>query len=323
MNSSTIDVIIPVFNGEKYVSEAIKSVQSQTHSISRIIVCDDGSTDMTCAIVKGFIKNDQRITLLSLEHNGVSSARNSGIAESNSDLIAFLDADDIWLPNKIELQHQVLESSSIDVGFVHSSYFNIDADGNELKNAPVTPPKSHGDIFLPLLMEQYVLSGSASSVLVRRSVLDKAGYFDRRLFYGEDWDLWLRLAKKSKISFTPEAVVGIRVHTESAQRKRRPDQTLQFFQQHMIIYSKWSDIIYNSKGFIQNLRQQAIFSILPMLKGKPKEIVRFYDYLSTTQDTVARSLFSGPLDFTKELSLAVIRIIYIRLRKFLGIKQPE
>jgi hypothetical protein len=60
-----------------------------------------------------------------------------------------------------------------------------------------------------------------------------------------------------------------------------------------------------------------------MLKGKPKEIVRFYGYLSTTQDAVARYLFCGPLDFTKELSLAVIRIIYIRLRKFLGIKQPE
>lgn len=146
MTRISIDVIFPVYNGERYIAEAIHSVQGQTYPASQIIVCDDGSTDRTQRIVEELRQKDTRITLLQLRHGGVSAARNAGIKASTAQYIAFLDADDVWLPSKIERQLDILRSSSGEVGFVHSSYFFIDEAGNGIDTVPVTSPKTKGDI---------------------------------------------------------------------------------------------------------------------------------------------------------------------------------
>jgi glycosyltransferase involved in cell wall biosynthesis len=314
----SVDVIIPVFNGELYLEVAIRSVLSQTYPVNKLILCDDGSEDGTALICQQFQTEHENVLYRRLPKGGVSAARNAGIAASSSDLVAFLDADDIWLSTKLEAQVQVLGNSSSNVGFVHSSYFLIDAQGNKLSSESVVPPKLSGNIFLPLVLENYTLSGSASSVLVRRDVLDEAGYFDEQLFYGEDWDLWIRLAKISEVNFTPEPVVGIRVHSESAQRRAKPDRAIQFFQQQMLVYAKWKDLVDRNKHFKKNLRQRAVEAVLPVVKH-PQQAHDFYISLTKSESPVVRSVFRNSFHFWCEVSFAVLEILWRRVKRKAGL----
>ncbi|MGV4792999.1 glycosyltransferase [Rhizobium sp. F40D2] len=313
MNRATIDVVIPVFNGQDYIEHAIKSVQNQSLTVEKIIIADDGSHDSTSTIVDQLKKFDDRIVWLQLPHAGVSAARNSGIKASSSEFVAFLDADDIWLPRKLELQIDAFRLGGNKVGFVHSSYFFIDESGNRLSDKNVVPPKQRGAIFMPLLVDSYVLSGSASSVLVRREVLEQCGYFDQRLFYGEDWDLWLRLAAISDVDFTDEAVVGIRVHDQSAQRRSRPGRELEFFQQHLIVYEKWQHLLTSNPEFVQTLRRRAVCTVLPALRN-PLEVNRFYTGLSKIGDVLGAKIFRNRVHFWWQVFLEILRYLKWRLK---------
>lgn len=311
--SIEIDVVVPVFNGEQYLADALHSVQKQTLPVSRIIIADDGSSDKTAEVAASFMQSDSRIIYLKLHHKGVSAARNAGISASKAPFIAFLDADDIWLPTKLECQAKVFLEATPDVGFVHSSYFCMNADGELAANQYVVPPQKRGDIFLPLLFESYVLSGSASSVLVRRDILDCAGHFDEQLFHGEDWDLWIRLAKISKVDFTPEAVVGIRVHNESAQRRAQSGRALKFFQQQMRVYSKWEAAVRADDRFEKSLRRGAVDAILPSIK-KPSTVHEFYRSLAKSDNALVRSIFANQLHFWSEICFGVIKILAKRIK---------
>ncbi|WP_303784434.1 glycosyltransferase [Azovibrio restrictus] len=317
MKSSEVDVIIPVFNGERFLAEALRSVQQQTFPVAQIIIADDGSTDGTRQVAAGFMANDERITYLKLPHAGVSAARNAGIAASSAPFIAFLDADDIWLPEKLELQIQAFEQGGPEIGFVHSSYFYINQHGESIPDMLIFEPKQRGDIFMPLLLEGYVLSGSASSVMVRREVLDKAGHFDERLFHGEDWDLWIRLARISKVDFTPEAVVGIRVHDQSAQRRPQADREIQFFNQQLLVYAKWEELIEHDHRLKESLRNRACNLALPLLR-RPWRAQHFYRQMAASESRLARSIFSGPAHFWSNIFLRVLRYIWWRTKRWVG-----
>ena len=175
-----------------------------------------------------------------------------------------------------------------------------------------------GLLLLPLLLDDYVLSGSASSVLARRDALDRAGTFDERLFYGADADMWIRLARISKVDFTPEAVVGIRIHDQSAQRLARPGRAFQFFQQQMLIYSKWEDVIAGDRRFRIALRRRAIDAVLPLWRT-PSETIGFYRSLASSDSALARSLFYNGLDFYFALSLRVVVIFWRRITRKVGL----
>lgn len=318
MGGSEIDVVIPVFNGEVYIARALQSVQSQTLPVSRIIVADDGSTDGTIQAVEAVMHTDDRVTCLKLAHAGVSAARNAGIAASSAPFIAFLDADDIWLPEKLERQIEAFERGGPETGFVHSSYFFINAQDERLTDHNVVPPKQRGNIFLPLLLEGYVLSGSASSVLVRRDVLDKAGHFDERLFHGEDWDLWIRLAQISKVDFTPEAAVGIRMHDQSAQRRPQADREIQFFNQQLLVYEKWEQLIGGDHRFRASLRKRACNLALPLLR-KPWQAQIFYRSLAVSDSQIIRSVFPSAIQFWSSMALGFLRVVRWRTRRIVGL----
>lgn len=313
-----IDVIIPVFNGEAYIEAAIQSVCRQTLPPERIIVVDDGSTDGTGALTARLAEADSRVLCLSRTNTGVSAARNAGIAASSAPFIAFLDADDIWLPEKLERQMECFEWGGPETGFVHSSYFFIDAQGERLSDRNVVPPKQRGDIFMPLLLDGYVLSGSASSVLVRRDVLDKAGHFDERLFHGEDWDLWIRLARISKVNFTPEAVVGIRVHDQSAQRRAVPGRAIRFFRQQLLVYAKWERLIGSDRRFVASLRKRAVDAVLPVLR-MPSEVFMFYRGLADDESELSRAMFRNSLDFWFEVGRGVLGVLLLRMKRKAGL----
>ena len=232
-----VDVVIPVRNGARYIAEAVQSALSQTLPPGRVIIVDDGSTDATTDILAGI--DDERLDLISTSPRGVSHARNAGIALSAAPFIAFLDADDVWEPDKLERQMDVF-SANPSAGVVHCGYSLIDADGSSIEDGVVVPPQRRGNLFEPLLFDQYVLSGSSSSVIVRRKCLEVIGRFDEALFDGEDWDLWIRLARRYDYDYAPEPLVRIRVHAESAQRRSDPVRRREILFQHVRIYEKWA-----------------------------------------------------------------------------------
>lgn len=311
-----VDVVIPVYNGGRFLAEAVRSVLEQTVLPARVIIADDGSTDHTPSVAASLVELSPRVKYLALPHKGVSAARNAAISVSNAAFVAFLDADDVWMPNKLEKQMEVFAGADPDVGFVHSSYFYIDEFGRNVPAMPIIPPAARGDIFLPLLFENYVLSGSASSVVVRREVLDRAGYFDERLFHGEDWDLWLRLAAISHADYSPEQLVAIRIRSDSAQRSRNADRALSFFEQHLLIFAKWPEHVAARRDFVTLMRRNALLNLLPWA-GNIKKINKFYYALSRHDSPLARSLFKSRADLWLALGGMLGRYGIWRLRRHL------
>ena len=187
-----VSVIIPTYNRARIVGEAIDSVLFQRYDDSELIVVDDGSTDGTEELVASYLP---RLTYLYQEHQGVSAARNRGIASARGEYLSFLDSDDLWLRDKLSSQIHFMES--------HPECLICYTDEIWIrKGVRVNPMKKHrkysGMIFeqcLPLCIV------SPSSVLIARTLLDEVGIFDETLEVCEDYDLWLRIAARYPLDF--------------------------------------------------------------------------------------------------------------------------
>ena len=182
-----VSVIIACYNGAAYLADAIQSVLDQTYEEFEIIVVDDGSTDNTPAVAGGF--DDPRVRYIRQENKGRSNARNTGINASRGRYVAFLDADDLFLPHKLEVQVRYLDECPA-VGLAAGGHAYVDAAGTPLHE--VHPWRAHTDLGL-----QAWLLGCLAAIhatLVRREWLERVGGFDETLHRAEDWDLWLRLA---------------------------------------------------------------------------------------------------------------------------------
>jgi glycosyltransferase involved in cell wall biosynthesis len=196
---STVDVIIPTFNRATKVVRAITSVLEQKFNDFHIMLVDDGSNDNTHEAVSKF-----RDSLTYIEHptnKGVSAARNTGIAQSNSPFIAFLDSDDYWLPEKLSVQIQFFEENPRAIACQTEEIW--------IRNGrPANPKKIHlkpsGDIFEPSLKRCLV---SPSAVMFKRSLIEEIGLFDETLPACEDYDLWLRIACRYPIYLLKEHLV--------------------------------------------------------------------------------------------------------------------
>ncbi|MGK7878225.1 MAG: glycosyltransferase family 2 protein [Xenococcaceae cyanobacterium] len=192
----TISVVIPAYNAEKWISETIKSVQQQTFSNWEIIVIDDGSCDGTLETLRGIV--DERLKVFPYEHTGVSVARNRGLAHSAGEFIAFLDADDLWTPDMLELHLAALQKHpEADVAYCWTAL--IDEKGKFLRAFPRV--FFEGNVFPQMLVEIFL---SCGSLLIRQQAIESAGEFDPRLTYYEDWDYWKRLARHSRFVLVPK-----------------------------------------------------------------------------------------------------------------------
>ena len=194
-----VSVIIPTFNRAQKVARAVASVLYQTYTDYELIVVDDGSRDHTPDTLAQF--RAHIIRLLHEENRGVSAARNTGIRASRAPLIAFLDSDDYWLPEKLAVQ----------VAFFKAHPRAMACQTQEIwirKGRRVNPRKKHlkpsGDLFIPSLKLCLV---SPSAVMVKRSLLDEVGRFDEALPVCEDYDLWLRVSCKYPVHLLPEDLV--------------------------------------------------------------------------------------------------------------------
>ena len=202
-----VSVIIPTCNRAAYLRTAITSVLSQTFTDLGIVIVDDASQDNTSRVVKEF--KAKPIQYIRHDKNfGGSVARNTGIANSQSEYIAFLDDDDEWLPEKLELQVALLDQSSPKVGAIYAGYEKImSATGESLG---ITLPTKRGDLSYELLLSN-PLAGT-SALLLRRACFEAVGLFDERLSSYQDYDLWIRISKNFHFDYVNKVLYRYYVH---------------------------------------------------------------------------------------------------------------
>lgn len=206
--TGTVTVVMPAHDAAPFIGEAIESVLAQTFSDWELIVVDDGSTDGTAEVVSAY--DDPRLRLLTIEHTGLPAvARNRGLASSKSPHVAFLDADDLWRPQKLARQLAVVDSRP-EVGLVHTNFEQL-RDG---VLEPIVPPSgltSSGPQFERLAVGNYIAN---SSVLLRRDLLARHGPFDEDpcLRGTEDFELWLRLSPHTTFAYVDEPLLVYRLH---------------------------------------------------------------------------------------------------------------
>lgn len=184
-----ISVIIPTYNRAKTIIRAIESALKQTYTNMEIIIVDDASGDNTGEIVKGI--EDSRIKYIKHETNkGGAAARNTGIDEAKGEYVAFLDSDDVWLPEKIEKQVKLFERSDPKIGVIYTGFYRTDEDDRITEH--VTPSKK-GDLYNRLLEGNFI--GTTSVIMAKRECLKQVGGFNASLPSCQDWDLYIRLSK--------------------------------------------------------------------------------------------------------------------------------
>ncbi len=207
-----VSVIIPAFNYGHFLPEALDSVLAQSFQDFEIIVVDDGSTDTTQEAVSAYIKkNPKRIRYFYQDNKGPAAARNKGIREARGEYIAFLDADDLWLPKKLDLQIDRFQNNP-NCGLVYTGYYLMNECGAIQGIYSMQPvPK---EIIKKRILLTNPMAGTPT-IMVRKSCFEKVGYFDEDLVSAEDWDMWLRIIRKYDFAHVREPLVKVRLHKES------------------------------------------------------------------------------------------------------------
>lgn len=203
-NCPLVSVIIATYNMADYLPLAVRSVLDQTYGNVEVVVVDDGSTDDTLEAVEA-LRDNPRVKYLSQKNSGQAVAKNHGVRESRGDYIAFLDADDMWAPDKLNLQVPVF-SRSEKVGIVYSRLCYIDETGRDLRVA--NNELFRGRITGPLLIRNFIGFGST---VVRRECFDRLGGFREALRMGIDYDLWLRLSTQYEFDYVDRPLLRYRV----------------------------------------------------------------------------------------------------------------
>jgi len=198
-----ISVIIPLYNKEQFIEATLLSVLNQTFSEFEIIIINDGSTDKSVTIINDI--DDKRITLYTTKNKGVSYARNYGISKANTDLIAFLDADDLWEPNHLENLH-TLYTNFPNCGLYATNYHKQFFYGKKIKTHFNGVSKDHfgiiDDYFLASTSDSIAWS---SAVMIPKKIFHELGGFDEAMRSGQDTDLWIRIALNKSIAFSAVA----------------------------------------------------------------------------------------------------------------------
>jgi glycosyltransferase involved in cell wall biosynthesis len=207
-----VSVIIPAFNHAEFIASAVESCLAQTLSPWEVIVIDDGSEDGTRDVLNQF---GSRIRYIRQERAGVSAARNRGIEESTGEFIAFLDADDIWVPERLERQVEEFKKDGL-IGLVHSGLSSFNSETSE-QLSEITEGLS-GWIADELLLWKDPSIAAPGSIMTKRSVIMETGGFDPEIKVGEDWDFCYRIARKYKVAFVPLPLLKYRIHNSSAHR---------------------------------------------------------------------------------------------------------
>lgn len=215
-----ISVIIPCYNGERFIGNAIKSVLTQTYKNWELVIVDDRSTDSSCEIVEHYLNNDKVRLVKNTYNKGIAKTMNKGIEVSTGDFIAFLDQDDIWHPRKLELQLQRFENADNNLGLVGCGMIFI--KNNKCRGIfRLNDEKlDQIDILTKIFLTN---TNSASIMMLKRDCLKKVGLFDENLIAWGDFEMAFRVAKFYKVGYVNSLLVKKRVHSESANVKLRKE----------------------------------------------------------------------------------------------------
>jgi glycosyltransferase involved in cell wall biosynthesis len=203
-SGDSVSVVIATYNMGHYLTQAVQSVLAQSYPNVDVYVVDDGSTDDTPTVVRQWSAHP-RVHVHRQSNGGQAHAKNQGIALSRGEFVAFLDADDVWLPEKL-MRQMPLFAGRPDIGVVYSDYECMDSEGRPLPKGPTCMHR--GSVSGALLIENFV---SFPTAVVRRECLERHGAFDETLGMGIDYDLWLRLSAHCQFDFVAESTVRYRI----------------------------------------------------------------------------------------------------------------
>jgi glycosyltransferase involved in cell wall biosynthesis len=211
MENEIVSVMMPVYNGEKYIKKAIESVLEQTFQNFSLIVVNDGSTDTTQEILNQY--TDPRIKVFHQENSGEATARNTALSHIESDFISFLDADDLYLPNHLELTINYLQSHPTIDGVYTDGYY-INQDNVQLK--PLSSQRRgpfEGDIFEEMVRSSDVFGAPVCVVLRRKIIVNQNLTFDPEIVIGPDWDFLAAYSQYAKFGYINQHTCLYRVHS--------------------------------------------------------------------------------------------------------------
>jgi GT2 family glycosyltransferase len=209
-------IVLPVFNHETYLEHAIGSLYAQDYSDFQIAAVDDGSQDGSLDMLN---RHGRRLLVIESAHRGPAAARNAAIQATDSELVAFMDADDLCRPQRLRLEIERLESEKRDL--VASALDFIDAHGRPLPGLWRCPAGASNDYWGALLERNWI---GTPSVLVRRDVFYRTGLFDETFTHAEDYDLWLRIGQEHSIGYVDTALVQCRRHPTNTSKNASSHQ---------------------------------------------------------------------------------------------------
>ncbi|MDE2119649.1 MAG: glycosyltransferase [Betaproteobacteria bacterium] len=215
MNSPLVSVVMPVYNGAKYVAAAIESALAQTYENLELIIVNDGSPDNSAAVIQPFLA-DRRVKYIEQPNEGVAGARNTALGLAGGEFIAFIDQDDLWMPDKLERQTAYLSTHPA-VALVHGYQAYIDASGMHLENPKDWVAPLSGNCFSELFNRNRI---AVLTVLLRKGCLAEVGTFNKSLAGADDYELWLRLARRYRFGFIPEVLACYRIHGDNVSHDR-------------------------------------------------------------------------------------------------------
>lgn len=222
VEDTLVSVVVPVYNGERFIDQTLASALAQTYHPLEVVVVDDGSTDKTAAIVEAVAAHNSRVRFFRTHRTGVAAARNLGIKQARGTLIAPLDADDLWHPEKIARQLDVMRASSPKVGLVYCWSIDIDESDFVISTPFRGKSTAQGQVTAELAKGNFL--ENSSSPLIKRACLDAIGGYDSNLVpHGaEDWKLYLALSEICEFAVVPEYLVGYRQSGGSLSRDVTP-----------------------------------------------------------------------------------------------------
>jgi len=214
----TASVILPCYNGARWVGRAVESILVQTYKHFELVIIDDGSTDNSKEIIAPYLC-DERVRYIYQTNRGFSAALNRGIKESSGCFIGFIGQDDLWMPNKLELQVKYF-SKNENVALVHSNYYSIDSEERIIR---VVKTKVRGFSSKQEVVKWLFLTTNLGfeTVLVKRKCFDEVGLFDERMVGYSDHDMWLRVAGSFNIGYLDLPLVKKRQHELQLSKVRR------------------------------------------------------------------------------------------------------
>jgi glycosyltransferase involved in cell wall biosynthesis len=252
-----VSIVIPVYNGARYMRAAIDSALAQTYQNIEVLVVNDGSDDggQTDSIARSY---GQRLRYFPQENGGVASALNRGIREMKGRYFAWLSHDDAFLPEKIASQVDFLNKNKA-FAACYSDYFRIDAAG-AITGKVAMPWLPREKALKALFGRQYI---NGSTMVIKRECFDQVGMFDEHLRYTQDMEMWFRLLQRFEIGRVPQALAEQRVHPEQGSRETKP-------------FQKEAQLIFDR--LFANIYGKDLPAAAPLSAGSAKEWARLHTW---------------------------------------------